>query len=166
MRNVTINDWKNVYKENYRLDKIWEQKFKNNEPEYRKKECIAFLVELGELINETKCFKFWSIKKANRENVLEELADCIIVVLYFYGELSMPMEYNKNHKNISNILDLINYLFTQGTKLIDELNKELVTNIFEHLMYLSELLDIKECEVIDSINKKHKIIEERLNSEY
>lgn len=160
-----MSDWEQVYKENYRLDKIWEEKFLSSEPHYFEKECIAFLVELGELINETKFFKFWSVKKANKEKVLEELADCIIVVLYFYGVLNLNISYNKHHTN-KNILDLVNYLFCQGTKLIDNFSEELVIDLFENLMYLGELLNVEEQEIIESIKQKHLIIEKRLQSDY
>ena len=37
---------------------------------------LAFLVELAELANETRCFKFWSVKpSASAERVLEEYVD-------------------------------------------------------------------------------------------
>lgn len=44
--------------------------------------CLALLVELGELANETRCFKFWS-KKARSETaiILEEYVDGIHFIL-------------------------------------------------------------------------------------
>src|SRR5690625_3451353 len=43
---------------------------------------LALLVELGELANETRCFKFWSTKQANaREKILEEYVDGIHFIL-------------------------------------------------------------------------------------
>lgn len=37
---------------------------------------LAFLVELGEFANETRCFKFWSLKGPSpKERILEEYAD-------------------------------------------------------------------------------------------
>src|SRR5690625_912237 len=43
---------------------------------------LALLVELGELANETRCFKFWSTKSSSeRETVLEEYVDNIHFLL-------------------------------------------------------------------------------------
>ncbi|PLT31204.1 dUTP diphosphatase [Peribacillus deserti] len=46
------------------------------------KKVLALLVEVGELANETRCFKFWSLKKSSpREVILEEYADGIHFIL-------------------------------------------------------------------------------------
>lgn len=43
---------------------------------------LALLVEIGELANETRCFKFWSVKPpAPRERILEEAADVLHFLL-------------------------------------------------------------------------------------
>lgn len=43
---------------------------------------LALLVELGELANETRCFKFWSLKPSSAEDViLEEFVDGIHFIL-------------------------------------------------------------------------------------
>jgi dimeric dUTPase (all-alpha-NTP-PPase superfamily) len=47
-------------------------------PETRMKRILALMVEIGELANETRSFKFWSFKKASEKDVLlEELGDCV-----------------------------------------------------------------------------------------
>ncbi len=48
----------------------------------RKDKFLALLVELGELANETRCFKYWSTKPpAPREKILEEYVDCLHFIL-------------------------------------------------------------------------------------
>ncbi|HAQ08050.1 MAG TPA: dUTPase, partial [Bacillus bacterium] len=43
---------------------------------------LALLVELGELANETRCFKFWSLKPSSEKQViLEEFVDGIHFIL-------------------------------------------------------------------------------------
>ncbi|MCA1318681.1 dUTP diphosphatase [Bacillus tianshenii] len=43
---------------------------------------LALLVELGELANETRCFKFWSVKPASEQSVvLEEYVDGVHFLL-------------------------------------------------------------------------------------
>jgi len=44
----------------------------------RTKRILALMVEIGELANETRTFKFWSFKPASEKEVLlEELGDCV-----------------------------------------------------------------------------------------
>lgn len=43
---------------------------------------LALLVELGELANETRCFKYWSKKAPSpHEAILEEYVDCLHFIL-------------------------------------------------------------------------------------
>lgn len=46
------------------------------------KKILALQVEIGELANETKCFKYWSTKKPSpKEVILEEYVDCLHFIL-------------------------------------------------------------------------------------
>jgi len=46
------------------------------------KKLLALLVEIGELANETRCFKFWSTKPpAAKERILDEYADGLHFIL-------------------------------------------------------------------------------------
>jgi len=157
---------KQVYENNKKLDNIFFEKYGDTEEIFRKN-CIELLVELGEFINETKVFKYWSIKKPNKELVLEEYADVITMILYFYNILDLEINEDINHIESNDILEVLNYLYQQMSKLMtNEYNKDLVVDIFNNLIYVSKLLNITEDEILESISKKHKIIEERLNSKY
>ena len=161
------NKWNKIYEKNKYLDSIFIDKYKDTE-DYFKKNCIEFLVELSEFINESKCFKYWSIKKPNFEDMLLEYADVITMVLYFYNNLDMELDINKlpSHIESTNIFDVINYIYLKGTDLINNYNESLVKEILSNILYLGELFDLKEEEILESVNKKHKIIEKRLNSDY
>ncbi|CAM3753023.1 dUTP diphosphatase [Mesobacillus zeae] len=53
---------------------------------------LALLVELGELANETRCFKFWSVKPASgKDIILEEFVDGI----HFMLSLGLECSYEK-----------------------------------------------------------------------
>lgn len=46
------------------------------------KKTLALQVELSELANETKCFKYWSTKSpSSKENIMEEYVDCLHFIL-------------------------------------------------------------------------------------
>ena len=65
------NDINLRYRNPLELGSYLREKVSDTDKDYYKKNCIALLVELGEFINETKCFKYWSIKKPDKEKVLE-----------------------------------------------------------------------------------------------
>lgn len=60
-------------------------------PQTRIRRILALMVEIGELANETRTFKFWSFKKASeKEILLEELGDCV----HFAVSLGIDLEDN------------------------------------------------------------------------
>ena len=162
---MNISKWNNIYLNNKRLDNVFIEKYGDLNTLFNKN-CIGLLVELGEFVNETKVFKYWSIKKSNRDLILEEYADTITSVLVFYNMLNLEIKEPKNHLKTNDILELFNYLFSQTSKLMNNFSVDLVIDIFNNLFYVKELLDIEEDEIIEIIIKKQRIVEERLNSEY
>lgn len=156
--------WKKVYKKNVELDDVFYQKYEN-EPKMYEKNCVEFMVEFGEFLNETKCFKYWSIKGPKLDEMLEEFADVFTMLLYFYNESDSELNLINIDKN-DDLYYLINEVYYLGTRLQRTITKELLDNIFSKLLSIANILKIEEIEIIEAINKKHIIIEERLNSEY
>jgi len=66
-----ISKWQNIYDELMNIEKEFQHRYLKTEPKFYEKTCIELLVELGEFVNETKCFNYWTIKKPNKEKVLE-----------------------------------------------------------------------------------------------
>ena len=155
-----------LYQRNKELDHIFISKYKEQEPRYFEKNCIEFLVEFGEFVNETKCFKYWSIKKPKMEDVYEELADCITMILTMYYVLDLELAPLKEHHKSNDILEVINYIYSQGTKLMKELNEDLVKDLLSNLFYLSELLNLDKEQIYKTLSYKQDKVEERLNSDY
>lgn len=58
--------------------KRWEYYYQVKTPKLCEKNGIELLVEIRKFINETKFFKYWSIKKSNKEKMLDELTKCLI----------------------------------------------------------------------------------------
>ncbi|KKB34792.1 dUTP diphosphatase [Bacillus thermotolerans] len=64
------------------LDGYIEKEHGLEEEDLLDKKLLAFLVEAGELANETRCFKFWSVKgPSEREVILEEFVDGVHFIL-------------------------------------------------------------------------------------
>lgn len=157
---------KKIYERNKELDHIFMKKYEASEPLYFEKNCIEFLVEFGEFVNETKCFKYWTIKKPKMEDVYEELADCITMILTMYYVLKMDITDLKEHHKSTNVLEVINHIYSQGSKLMTKLNEDLVKDILANLFYLAELLELDKEEIYRVLTYKQDKVEERLNSDY
>ncbi|QOR65759.1 dUTP diphosphatase [Cytobacillus suaedae] len=64
------------------LDNHIKQKHKLEMENLIEKKVLALLVEIGELANETRCFKFWSIKPpSSKDKILEEFVDGVHFIL-------------------------------------------------------------------------------------
>jgi dimeric dUTPase (all-alpha-NTP-PPase superfamily) len=64
------------------------------------KKVLALQVELGELANETRCFKFWSIKEpSTAEVILEEYVDC----LHFLLSIGIEKGYKDIHIDVKHV---------------------------------------------------------------
>ncbi|MBP5091004.1 MAG: dUTP diphosphatase [Bacilli bacterium] len=62
------------------------------------KRLLALLVEFGEFANETRCFKYWSLKPMSaKEVVLDEYADG----LHFFLSLGIPLGVSAFEKHLS-----------------------------------------------------------------
>lgn len=156
--------WNDIYQKNKRLDLIFEEKFKNDEKMFEKN-CIELIVEIAEFTNETRCFKYWSKKPVDKEELLEELADSIMMCLYFYNYLDIESIEIKNLDLVDDILVCINDLFKLSTEVLENLNKELIEKIFNYLIYIGKLLNLTEKEILEACIKKINKQEKRLESD-
>ncbi len=78
------------------LDRHIQQTHQLEQTDLVEKKTLALLVELGELANETRCFKFWSLKGPSSQDViLEEYVDGI----HFILSLGIEMKYEEKLKN-------------------------------------------------------------------
>ena len=70
------------------LDQFIEQENNIMKENLLSRKLLALLVELGELANETRCFKFWSKKgPSDKETILEEYVDGVHFLLSIGLEL-------------------------------------------------------------------------------
>ncbi|MBU5592332.1 dUTP diphosphatase [Clostridium sp. MSJ-4] len=96
------------------------------------KKLLALLVELGELANETKSFKYWSIAKPSEKNiVLEEYVDCLHFIL--------TLGLDKHYTHISPNIKPNDYSITeQFLNLYVDINDLMVTSSIDHYTTLFE----------------------------
>lgn len=89
-----------LFKLQHNLDERILKEHNLHEESLCSKKILALQVEISELANETRCFKFWSNKgPSSKDRILEEYVDCLHFIL------SLGLE-----KNFSNIkLNFKNY---------------------------------------------------------
>src|SRR5699024_11064447 len=143
-------EWNRLYDMQQELDGYIENNHILQKGETFSKNLLALLVELGEMANETRCFKFWSTKPPSEKNViLEEYVD----VLHFMLSIGIDtcFRYHPNNdikleseKNItSHFLDLFQICTNFGR----QPNGETYTNMFEVYLMLGSALDFQEDDI-------------------
>ncbi|MBH0230103.1 dUTP diphosphatase [Halobacillus yeomjeoni] len=69
-------NWETLYQMQRNLDQYIENQHQIEQGTKVDEKILAFLVEVGELANETRCFKFWSLKgPSDKDVILEEYVD-------------------------------------------------------------------------------------------
>jgi dimeric dUTPase (all-alpha-NTP-PPase superfamily) len=157
-----------LYSQQLELDKRIESEHQLEAEELFDRKVLALLVELGELANETRCFKFWSKKPASEKSViLEEYVDGIHFILSLGIELDykIPASF-ENITSETSLTDqfLLLYRVINQFKVIRSLaNYQLV---LEHFLLLGTLLDITGDDVMEAYFKKNQTNHERQENGY
>ncbi|WP_246941060.1 dUTP diphosphatase [Bacillus pinisoli] len=131
---------------------------------------LALLVELGELANETRCFKFWSKKPSSSQDViLEEFVDGVHFILSLGIELKVHHEINHVDVVAASHQD-VNKLFTDVYRVILSLKenptKELYLQLLSVYWGLGQALSFNPEEIEKAYLEKNLINHERQNSGY
>lgn len=123
-----------------------------------KKRKLALWVELGEVVNEwAELFKFWSIKKLDKEKALDEYIDCIKFILSLGADLNIPPE----HGHIIKYKDPIDQIFHLSGAVSNISGLESYYDAFALLRGLGAHFGFKELEIEQAFKKKTKINYER-----
>ena len=130
-------NYTNIYKVTKYLDSVFESRYKNGQEIVRKNR-LELLVELGELANETRCFK--------------------------YTDVSLDEKFPDSQKG--DIIETILTLYKCSANFDMVPNKEDVKMFLVELDYLAKLLGFTIEDLESVTQKKKKIIEDRFNMEY
>lgn len=153
-----------VYKKNKELDEKFNSLYNMNDFDIIRKNKLELLVELGELANETKCFKYWSNKDIDKEKIKEEYADCLIMVLCFFNMFDINLDETFIMPKIKyDVVDLFGHLYKLCSDFYHKEDRDLIKLIFVNFIELGHLLDLTDEEIIDvclmKINKNFERFE-------
>lgn len=130
---------------------------------------LALQVELAELANETRCFKFWSNKgPSSKDVILEEYVDC----LHFILTIGLDKGFRYSNFNISKedtSLDITNQFLSIYIDINDLMictSKDQYETLLEDFLCLGVSLGFTEKDIEEGYCKKNTINHKRQATGY
>jgi len=134
----------------------------------RRSRILALLVELAEMSNETRCFKYWSVKKSSeKEIVLEEYGDGIHFLLSLGIDLGDDSEYIEGDDvSASGLVEAILDVFESVNKLQVDFCLQNYYVSFSKYLSVAKLLGFTADEIREYYLLKNQKNHERQNTNY
>lgn len=131
------------------------------------KKILALQVEVSELANETRCFKFWSNKgPSSKDKILEEYVDCI----HFILSLGLEWNYSNislNYKNdLSDLTEKFNNIYIDINDFVVCPSKDNYLTLFEDFLCLGHDLSFTLEEIQQAYYSKNSINHTRQDNGY
>ncbi|MFD2681535.1 dUTP diphosphatase [Bacillus seohaeanensis] len=132
------------------------------------KKMLALLVEIGELANETRCFKFWSKKPASsKEVILEEFVDGVHFILSLGLEIGVKqLELKETNYTIEDVTEQFMEVYRAANEFMTERSVTHFTNLLRHYFYLGELLGFSHDDVLKAYIQKNEVNYQRQKEGY
>lgn len=131
------------------------------------KRLLALIVEIGELANETRCFKYWSNKGPSaKEIVMDEFADG----LHFLLSLGIPLKANKFEYEITKqekeLTLQIHDVYKAAIALLDNYDLAHYEDCFQKYLNLTPSLGMISEDIISSYKAKLSVNHHRQETNY
>lgn len=134
------------------------------------KKILALQVEVGELANETRCFKFWSLKKPSEASViLEEYVDCLHFILSIGIETNLQNINLNENLNFKDSADLTNMFLNLNEKIntfAKNKSEKNYIDLFEYFILLGNALGFTNKDVEKAYLSKNEINHKRQDEGY
>lgn len=164
---LKVKDLKEIYKETKALDLLFDKDNDIRSKEIIRKNILALLVEIGELANETRCFKFWSVKpSSSKEIVLEEYIDTLFMILCFCNITEVDLTEDFPSSFDLDIIDTFTLLYNESSSLKVELDKEKIKKLLVIVLHLGDLLNFTIEDLEEGTRIKSEIIRKRFETNY
>jgi dimeric dUTPase (all-alpha-NTP-PPase superfamily) len=160
-------NWDKLFAMQFDLDEYIKKNHQLENDTFFEEKFLALLVELGELANETRCFKYWSMKKSSdREIVLEEYVDNI----HFILSLGIEKQYQFSNVTVkpSNLTKTkqFNKVFLKAIQFYETQTEENYIQMVESYLQLANLLGFTENDIFAAYIEKNEVNYERQKSGY
>ncbi|WP_430784886.1 dUTP diphosphatase [Virgibacillus flavescens] len=149
-------DWKKLSYMQKQLDNHIQEKHDVDKNKLFESKYLALLVELGELANETRCFKFWSTKPpSDSKIILEEYVDGLHFILSLGIEKGYQYESRNLEPAIRTATNQFNTLFSSCVTFYDHPTSESYTTMFQDFLQLGNILGYGEAEIMEAYKMKN-----------
>lgn len=159
-------NWDELFQTQLQLDRYIEANHKLEEADLFENKVLALLVEVGELANETRCFKFWSQKPASPEGViLEEYVDG----LHFMLSLGLEKDLRYEKQSIERVVDLtegFHQVYENIIKFKSVPDKQNFQQMFSTFLSLGAGLGFSEKAIQSAYHKKNARNHQRQDEGY
>lgn len=161
-------DIKRLFSMQEKLDRRISEEHGLHNEDLMEKKLLALFVELGELANETRCFKFWSKKSAAPQHtILEEYVDGIHFILSIGLELkaddSLDIDLQIKEKTI---VQQFNFLFNVISAFQKSPSLINYQQVFKEYLSLGELLGFTVDQIEEAYMEKNKVNHARQDQGY
>lgn len=131
------------------------------------KRILALFVELGEFANETRCFKFWSLKgPSSKEIILDEYADA----LHFFLSLGLAIGVKDMKIHIeprfANLVEQLECVYDDVACFSQKIDESSYRKAFGDFLNIIPLLNYNEKDLILAYKKKLAINYQRQENHY
>ena len=133
----------------------------------RSRRLLALLVELGELANETRCFKYWSNKGPSpKEIVMDEYADG----LHFLLSLGIPLHVDiydySLFKNKEDLTNQFHRMYELANRLNSDYSKANYAKAMQYYLNMALSLNMSEVDIVNSYKNKLAVNHKRQETNY
>jgi dimeric dUTPase (all-alpha-NTP-PPase superfamily) len=162
-------EFEKLFKMQTALDRYIEENHQLQNEDLFDRKILALLVEIGELANETRSFKFWSVKPSSEKAViLEEFVDGIHFILSLGIESSFdkePVELEEKQSELT-----VNDLFLEIYEAVSTFRKSRSLShyltVLEYYLQLGAKLGISFQEIEKAYVQKNEVNYKRQQNRY
>ncbi|MCV9885158.1 dUTP diphosphatase [Metabacillus halosaccharovorans] len=129
---------------------------------------LALLVEIGELANETRCFKFWSLKPpAHTDIILEEYVDGIHFILSLGLELNIDISIHfEDRESSATLTEQFLIVYEKVSAFKHDSSLSTYKNMFEEYLLLGKLLGFTSLQIEKAYILKNEVNHKRQQQGY
>src|SRR5699024_1211758 len=160
-------NWQSLFKMQDKLDTYIADNHDLHNEDLFEESFLALLVELGELANETRCFKFWSKKGPSDDTVvLEEYVDNIHFLLSLGNHRGFNFETIDLSVEDTDRTVVFNTVFVKAIQFYNEQTEVTYQDLFKQYLQLAHVLGFSETDIKEAYHKKNEVNYERQDEGY
>ncbi|SEO81805.1 Dimeric dUTPase, all-alpha-NTP-PPase (MazG) superfamily [Amphibacillus marinus] len=160
-------NWKPLFEMQQKLDQYIQTNHHVTSDQLFEQKILALFVELGELANETRCFKFWSLKPASSaEVILEEYVDGIHFILSLGLDQGFIVDQVDHLPFTGDLTDLFNQLYRAIDYFRDDQTQPSYLTVFGLYLTLAENLGFDDQAIQAAYLAKNEVNFKRQDEHY